>query len=108
MPGFLYQSYCHETIEDVADQIVSTLVFPDGWSTNGNYNINGAQTRIKLNPNKPDERFFFPPSCDAPGYLPYLPGTVSDFVPLWAAALGVIAVAYAVRMAKVSLGQGRQ
>lgn len=107
MPGFLYQSYCHETRDDVAEQIISVMVYPDGWAPNGSYNLPGSANRIRLNPTQVDERSFYPPSCEAPGYLPYLPGTVADFVPLWAAALSVIAVAYAVRMAKVALGQGR-
>lgn len=105
--GFLYQSYCHETRDDVAEQITSVLVYPDGWAPNGDYGTPGAANRIRLNRNEVDEREFFPPSCDAPGYLPYLPGTVADFVPLWVAGLGVLVIAYAVRMAKVALGQGR-
>lgn len=108
--GFLYKSYCHETTVQVAAQIKSEFMLPNGMLVSGATGFFGNQISVTgtYPPDTTLTQFtYIPTTCTSPGYLPYLPGEISDFVPLWAAAMGVIAVAYAVRMAKVALGQGR-
>lgn len=108
--GYLYKSYCHETILDVGKQIKSEFMLPNGMVVHSFSAVFSTTITVRgfYPPDTTITSFtYIPTTCTSPGYLPYLPGEISDYVPLWAAAMGVIAVAYAVRMAKVALGQGR-
>lgn len=104
MPGYLLNSYCHETLDAVADQITSVLVFPDGWSPDGSYNTFSSPDFVRFNIGSATERDFYPPECSSPGPLPYLVGDLADYSSLWAAGLLVIIIAWGARMAKRALG----
>lgn len=107
MPGYLYDSYCHDTLTDVANQIVSILVHPDGWSPDGNFSL--GVDYITLNPLTATERLFYPPECNIPGYLSWVGAQPADLVPMWSAGLVVIVIAWGIHMAKRSLGtEGRR
>jgi len=100
----LYNSYCYETLQEIADSVQSTVFFGDGYVVD---NATVSAETIIIDAVKMSTHYFYtvtPPACSDIGFNNSYSGlTVTDSLELWGLSLLVMATAFAAKVIKRAL-----
>ncbi|MDD5215381.1 MAG: hypothetical protein PHQ03_07595 [Methylococcales bacterium] len=100
MSGYLYKSFCYETVEQVADSIHSAF-FLDGFGVIQSVSSFGSGVTVNyLNSNGNLQSFVYPlATCEKLGFDNSFTGlTVDDSIQISSAVVGVLIAAWCIKI----------
>jgi hypothetical protein len=106
MNGYLYKSYCYETVQQVAASLHSSFFLEDFGVIQSVSSLgNGGLTVNYLNANGNLQNFFYPlATCEKLGFDNTFSGlTKNDSLVLSSGMVGVLVVAWAIKISRRTL-----